>query len=229
MDVKRGATGDISRVFQSSALKCIRQVTDGLFARASDNVNFLRDDISQIEWAVGFASLAGFSQVQGAIDCTHLEIRGPSHEPGVFINRKGYHTINAQLVCDQRKRFLQVCTRFPGSSHDAFILLQSNIPDLFQTGGRLNGCLVGDKGCLLQTWLMTPERNPTDEAKERYNQSHMITRCVTEQDIGMLMMQFRCLDRSGGAFQYSPVRVSRIIMVCFILHNITQQRGLEVE
>ncbi|XP_067852020.1 putative nuclease HARBI1 [Heptranchias perlo] len=197
---------------------------DGLFAKASASVNFPHDDNSQNERAVGFASLAGFPWVQHAIKCTHGAIRGPQHEPGVFINQKGFHSINARLVCNHKKRFLQVCTRFPGSCHDAFILCQSIIPDLFQTGDRVKGRLIGDKGYPLKTWPITLVRDPTNEAQERYNQSHTTTKCVIEQAIGMLMMSFRCLDRSGGARQYSPSRVSRIIVVCCVLHNIAQQR-----
>ncbi|XP_067854386.1 putative nuclease HARBI1 [Heptranchias perlo] len=203
----QGTTGDISRVSQSSAHKCIRQVMDGLFTRESDYVNFPCDNISQNELAVGFASLAGFQWVQDTIDCTHVAIQRPPPEPGVFINQKGYHSINAQLEYDHRKISA----------------------DLFKTGDRLKGWFIRDEGCPLQTWLMTPVRNPTNEAQERYNQSDMTIRCVSEQVIGMLKMCFRCLDRSGGALQYSPARVSSIIMMCCVLHNIAQQRGLQVE
>ncbi|XP_067841363.1 putative nuclease HARBI1 [Heptranchias perlo] len=197
--------------------------------QVSTDVTFPHIDSSHNECAVGFASLAGFPQVLGAIDCAHVAIRGPSHEPGVFINRKGFHSINVQLVCNHKKRFMQVCTRFPGSGHDDFILWQSNIPNLFLPGARLKGWLVGDKGYSLQTWLMTPVRNPINEAQERFNQSHITTRCVIRQATGKLKMHFRCLDRFGGALQYSPVSMSRIIGVCCVLHDIAQQRGLEVE
>ncbi|XP_067852837.1 putative nuclease HARBI1 [Heptranchias perlo] len=223
------ATGDISTVCQSSARKCIRQVMDGLFARASNYIHFPRDDNSQNEWAVGFASLAGFPRVQDAIECTHVAIRGPPHEPGVFINQKGYHCFNVQLVCDHRKRFMQVCARFPGSCHVAFILCQCNIPGLFQTGDRPKGWLIRDKGYPLETWLMAPLRNHTNDAQQRYNQSHVTTRCAIEQAIGVLKMRSRCLDRSGGALRYSPARDSRIIVVRCVLYNIAQQRGLQVE
>ncbi|XP_067849550.1 putative nuclease HARBI1 [Heptranchias perlo] len=220
----QGATGDITRISQSSAHKCIRQVTDGLFTRTSDYVNFPIYDISQTERPVSFHSLTGFPWMQGTIDCTHVAIRGPAHEPGLFINRKGYHSIKAQLVCDHWKTFLQVCARFPGSCHDSFILCESNIPALFQAQSRLKGWLLGDKGYPLQTWLITPVRNPTYEA-----QQHITTRSVIEHAIGMLKMRFRCLDRSGGSLQYSAARVCRIIVVHCILHNIAQQRGLPLD
>ncbi|XP_067825274.1 putative nuclease HARBI1 [Heptranchias perlo] len=200
----QSVTGDISRVYQSAAPNCIRQVRDGLFARAVSFVNFPCDDKSQNERALGFASLAGFSQVQVAIDYTHVAIRAPPDQPGAFVNSKAFHSINVQLVFNHKKRFMQVWARFPGSCHDAFILWQSNIPNLLVPGSRLRGWLLDDKGYLLQTWLITPLRNPTNEPQEHYTASHMSTRYVIEQAIGMLKMRFRCLDRSGGALQYSP-------------------------
>ncbi|XP_067855250.1 putative nuclease HARBI1 [Heptranchias perlo] len=197
----QGVTGDISRVSH----KCIRQMTDGRwFARTEWYVNFPCNDISQNERAFGLTCLVGFPQLQGANDCTHMAIRAPPDQPGACVSPKGFHPISVQLVCKHKKRFMQVCARFHGSSHDAFILWQSNIPDLFVPGTSLKGWLLGNKGYPLQTWLVTPLRNPTsNEQQERHNANHMSTRCVTEQAIGMLKMHFRCLDRSGGALRGS--------------------------
>ncbi|XP_067824353.1 putative nuclease HARBI1 [Heptranchias perlo] len=196
----QGATGDRVRVSQLAAHQCIRQGMDGLFARAERYVNSPCDDNSQNERALGFASLAVFPKVQGAVDSTHVAIRGTPDQPGAIINRKGFHSINVQLMCKHKKRFLQVCTRFPGSCHDAFILRQSNIPNLFVSGTGLKQWVLGDKGYPLQTWLMTPLRNPTNEPQECSNDSHLTTGCVIEQTISTLKMRCRCLGRSGGAF-----------------------------
>ncbi|XP_067838442.1 putative nuclease HARBI1 [Heptranchias perlo] len=185
------ATGDIAGISQSSAYKCIRQVIDGLFRRALQYVNFPNDEFSQTERTVGFHSMVGFPCVQGAIDCTHIAIRSPPHEPG---------------LC-----------------HDSFILRESNILGLFHT---LN--TLGDKGYPLHTWLMTPLSNTISQQQRRYNDSHITTRSIIEHAIGLLKMRFWCLDRSGGALQYAA-RVGRTIVVCFILHNMVQQRGLQVE
>ncbi|XP_067845684.1 putative nuclease HARBI1 [Heptranchias perlo] len=243
----QGAIGGLSRVSRSAAHKCIRQVMDGLFGRMSTNVNFPCNDNNQNERAVRFAFLVGFPQVQGAIDCTHVAIRAPPEQPGVSVNHKGFCSINVQLVCNHKKKFMQVCAKFPGSRHNAFILRKSNIPNLFLPGNRHKLGLqlknselkslelqalaadAGDKGHPLQTCLMINVRNPNNEAQERYNESHMTTRCVIKQAIGILKMRFRCLARSGGALQYSPARVSRMIVVCCVLHNMVQQRELVME
>lgn len=36
--------------------------------------------------------------VIGCIDCTHVAIVKPSHEEHLFFNRKGYHSLNVQMV-----------------------------------------------------------------------------------------------------------------------------------
>lgn len=41
----------------------------------------------------------GFPNVIGLIDCTHIAISGlPKETEYAFVNRKGYHSVNAQIV-----------------------------------------------------------------------------------------------------------------------------------
>lgn len=45
-----------------------------------------------------FETLAGFKNVVGAIDCTHIrvpKVQGPSGQ--FYINRKGYSSLNVQV------------------------------------------------------------------------------------------------------------------------------------
>jgi hypothetical protein len=50
-------------------------------------------------------------------------------------------------------RFTNIVVKWPGSTHDSFILNNSGIPDAM-TG--INGWLLGDSGYPLKKWLMTP-------------------------------------------------------------------------
>ncbi|XP_067860672.1 putative nuclease HARBI1 [Heptranchias perlo] len=217
--IHEGATGDIWRVSQLAAHKCIRQVTDGLFARAGRYVNFPCDDNSQNERALRFTSLVGAR-------CHRWQ--SEHHQ----INQE-YSSTASDFIPSMFSWCVTIrkgsCRSAPDSLGDAFILRQSNNPDLFVPGTSLEGWLLGDKGYPLQTWLMTALRNPTNEHQQRYDDSHVTARCVIEQAISMLKVHFRCLDRTGGSLQYSPVEVSRIIAVCCVLHNMAKQRGLEVE
>ncbi|XP_072346022.1 putative nuclease HARBI1 isoform X3 [Scyliorhinus torazame] len=221
----QGSTGQLCGISQAAAHRCIKEVTNALFKRAGEFIRYRTNPESQTERSMGFCAIAGFPRVQGVIDCTHVAIRAPSEQPAAFINKEGFYSISVQLVCDHRKRILQVCARFSGSSDDAYILQNSQVPDLFLQQPQLEGWILGDRSYPLQTWLMTPVKNPRTKAELQYNLSHSSTRATIKQTIGLLKMRFRCLDRSRGALKYDPTKVSQIVVVCCALHNLAQQRG----
>lgn len=59
------------------------------------------------------------SDVVGAIDGTHIVIPGPNQHQENYINRKGYHSIVVQVVCDHEVKYMSVNNGWPGSVHDA--------------------------------------------------------------------------------------------------------------
>ena len=117
-----------------------------------------------------FFAIAGFPQVVGAVDGTHIGIHGCNYGPDeyIFINRKNRHSINVQLICDGNFRITNVVARWPGSTHDSRILQSSRIGQLFESG-QLQGILLGDSGYALRPWLMTPFLNPNTPAEKAYN------------------------------------------------------------
>lgn len=48
-------------------------------------------------WA-GFEATSGFPKVIGAIDGTHINIIAPKNCPEAYINRKGHHSIQLQVI-----------------------------------------------------------------------------------------------------------------------------------
>ena len=50
----------------------------------------------------GFLEKGGFPGVIGCIDGTHVRIQGPSAHKSEIVNRKGFHSINVQVICDHR-------------------------------------------------------------------------------------------------------------------------------
>ncbi|XP_067890539.1 putative nuclease HARBI1 [Heterodontus francisci] len=87
------------------------------------------------------------------------------------------------------------------------------------------GWILGDKGYLLKTWLRTSVRNPRNATEKSSNNCYSSTRVTIEQTIGLLKMRFHCLDPSGGALQYAPSKVSRVLVVFCALHDLALQRG----
>ncbi|KAI5638639.1 tRNA pseudouridine synthase D (TruD) domain-containing protein [Phthorimaea operculella] len=79
-----------------------------------------------------FQDMYGIPHTLGAVDGTHISIHKPpiNHPtaPGsLFYNRKGYYSINCQMICDAKSRITSVNPNFPGSTHDAAIWQSSNV------------------------------------------------------------------------------------------------------
>ena len=68
------------------------------------------------------------SHVIGAIDCTHIRVQSPGGEDAArVVNRKGYYSINVQVICDASQRITNIVARWPGSTHDSRIYQNSRI------------------------------------------------------------------------------------------------------
>uniref|UniRef100_UPI00398F45A1 putative nuclease HARBI1 n=1 Tax=Pristiophorus japonicus TaxID=55135 RepID=UPI00398F45A1 len=203
---------------------CIWHGSKALYVCRMDFIKFPMSRESQNEQTWGFGRIAGFPRVQGAIDCTHMALQVPFNNAELFRNKKGYHSLNVQLVCNHTQHILTVNARYPGGAHDAFILHKSSVSRIFQQQREGHSWLVGDKGYGRATWLMTFLRSPI-EAEQRYKESHAATRNIIVQTIRVLKQRFQYLDPSGGSLKYSPQQISEFIVVCCMLHNLAIMRG----
>uniref|UniRef100_UPI00398E808D putative nuclease HARBI1 n=1 Tax=Pristiophorus japonicus TaxID=55135 RepID=UPI00398E808D len=197
----QGATADSSNLSQYVAHCSIRQVTDTLYKMRRDYNPFPISREKQLEQSIGFFRIAGFPRVQGAIDYTHVALRVPQNNPEIFQNRKGYHSLNVQLVREHSRQIMAVDVLYPGNSHNAFILQQTGVPDLFQLPNEGHSWLLGGKRYPLCTGLMTSLHNTTTPAQQSYNECHSATRSIIEQTIGIMKQRFHCLDCSEGVLQ----------------------------
>ena len=69
----------------------------------------------------------GYPQCVGAIDGMHVPIKAPSQNPADYYNRKHFHSIVLQGVCDWNYRFIDVFFGFAGRAHDARVFSNSSI------------------------------------------------------------------------------------------------------
>ncbi|XP_048458017.1 putative nuclease HARBI1 [Rhincodon typus] len=220
-------TANITGISQFAVYRSIKEVTDALIRHAPTYLSFRSDEEQQRQQY--FFTIAGFPKVQGIIDCMQVAICAPNNNPMAYLNAEGYYSINAQIICDHRQKIMNVNACCPGGMHDFYILKQSEVPMIFEGEGKLNGWLLGDLGYVLQPWLMTPLLLPGTEAENRYNVGHAQTSRVIKQTFGLLKKRFKCLDRSGGALRYAPEKVSKIVTVCCMLHNIAMDSGLSLD
>ncbi|XP_028665342.2 putative nuclease HARBI1, partial [Erpetoichthys calabaricus] len=145
-----------------------------------------------------FHAIAGFPHVIGALDCTQIRIKAPSgpNEPD-YVNRKGFHSINVQMICDASYLISNVEAKWPGSVHDSRIFKESHLYRTFEQGnnviinhgdvcivftiftystGHHDGILLGDRGYACRNFLMTPFPLPNPGPQTRYNAALSRTR-----------------------------------------------------
>eukprot|EP00064_Thunnus_orientalis_P026020 superscaffoldBa00014916_g26479 len=75
-----------------------------------------------------FYKITAFPNVIGALDCSQIHIKHPSgaHE-GDFVNRKSFHIINVQMICDADCVISNLEAKWPGSVHDSQVFQASTV------------------------------------------------------------------------------------------------------
>ncbi|XP_061574215.1 putative nuclease HARBI1 [Cololabis saira] len=181
---------DRSGITQSALSRIMPAVWDGIIRMSTRYIRFPYGAADLANIKTQFAAIAGFPNVIVVIDCTHIAIKAPSVDEFAYVNLKNFHSINVQIIWDAPMRFTNVVARWPGSTHESYILTNSLVGMGLQAG-----------------WLA-------------YNHAHTITRAVIERAIEQLKCRWFCLDRSGGMLLYRSNKVVCIIIACATLHNL---------
>ncbi|KAB0804895.1 hypothetical protein PPYR_01865 [Photinus pyralis] len=86
---------------------------------------------------------SGFPGVIGFIDGTHIRIDRPTENQESYCNRKHYHSVQAQIICDDYCKIIDCFIGYPGSVHDARVFQSSFIFPQLQELCQ-DGHLLGD-------------------------------------------------------------------------------------
>ena len=97
-----------------------------------------------------------------------LEFFRPQIHETAFVNRKSYHSINAQAICNAHGRFLSVNVSKPGSVHDSTMFKSSAIGKKLSAGNFGEGYLLGDSGYGCTPFLLTPYADPSTREEVFY-------------------------------------------------------------
>ncbi|XP_050311002.1 putative nuclease HARBI1 [Anthonomus grandis grandis] len=231
---QRSVGGDFNLgVSQTSVHRYVHEVTNAIndnltartikFPTTRREMNIVKEN---------FMQKFQFPGVVGAIDCTQIAILKPNNEEHNYINRKGYHSLNVQLICDSDLKILSINANYPGSTHDSFIWRNSEVKNFLLTQyrqGLRRTWLLGDSGYPLEPVLMTPYQNPLEGSSEsHYNQNHIRARNCIERTNGVLKARFRCLLKERVA-RYAPEFVGKLVNTCCVLHNLCITFGIEHE
>ena len=83
---------------------------------------------------IRFCQASGFPVIIGCINRTNVWIQVPSEIDYLYVNHKGYHSINVQIACHANYNILNLVTRWPGFTHDIRILWESVLYQDFEVG-----------------------------------------------------------------------------------------------
>ena len=203
--------GDTLHISKASVHRALWKVVEMLVERKEEYIAWpTEQEIAQIQQ--GFFSLAGFPQVVGCIDGTHIRIQEPVQHPNSFINRKYFPSINMLAICDHKSKFRYISVNWPGSCHDSFILRQTALWDKFETRHG-KGFILGDSAYPCRNWLLTPYLNADSDAKERFNDAHVRTRVTIERTFGIFKRKFAAMHQE---VRLSPSRACSFITFCAI-------------
>lgn len=87
-------------ISQTTVHRCIRSVTRALASIADDFIRLPDTVRERNALKVDFMLRWGFPGTIGAIDGFHVSILKPKIDEHNYINRKGNHSLNVQIICD---------------------------------------------------------------------------------------------------------------------------------
>ena len=149
-----------------------------------------------------FEEKFGFPQVIGCIDGTHLPILAPSQNEDIYVNRKNFHSINIQAICDANLKLIDIAAKCPCSTHNTFMWRRSEINLQIESGQKpiVSGWFIGDSGYPLKKNLLTPILSPSTPGERRYNRSFLKARKNIKCGFGLWQSLWRAETRQEAHF-----------------------------
>ncbi|XP_030764491.1 putative nuclease HARBI1 [Sitophilus oryzae] len=218
-------------VSKSTAYECIGRFLNAVMAIANEFIKWPSHAEAQ-RTSLHFREQNGFPDIIGCIDGSHVPIAKPKNKPDSYINRKGYHSIILQGICNEKYEFIDVSCGWPGSMHDARVLRKSDFGiKMTENPAALfygNFHLLGDSAYPLNNYILTPFRDNghLSARQKKINKKLSSIRIIIEHVYGMLKSRFRILKYVN---RYLTVDIPKLTLVCCILHNVCMKQNDNVE
>lgn len=161
--------------------------------------------------------------VIGAVDGSHIPIKAPAENSASYINRKNFHSILLQGICDHEYKFIDCYAGEAGSIHDACMFRRSyvgqNLNNLEFNGGHL----LADSAYPLGNRILVPYRDNgrLTDIQTNFNRKHSKCRAVIEQAFALLKGRFRRLKLLETV---KLELISLFVVAACILHNVCQNQ-----
>ena len=177
-----------------------------------------------IQWPVGERATTvadgfrmksrGFPGIVGAVDGYHIPLKGLTDDPMSYVNRKGFHSIILQAVCDYECLFTDIYAGWPGRVHDTrvFTPLSEQLPMLPPDHRS-----IGDSAYPLTPSMMVPYKGALTPAQDSFNTKLSQARQCIERSFAL----FKCSWRRMKYFDESDIEhMCNSIVACCVLHNL---------
>ncbi|KAL3691189.1 hypothetical protein R1sor_004840 [Riccia sorocarpa] len=175
-------------------------------------------------------AVKGFPGCIGLIDGTLLKLsQRPKEDGETYFDRKRNYSLNAQIVCDDKRRILYFFSGMPGSSADSTCLRRSSLYQVLKTETYVNSqffdsgqYLLADSGYVPLPHLVCAYRNATGSAeREVFNTCVAQARVINEHAIGVLKSRWHSLKEIRVQLKNSRHNrfAMRWISTCIRLHN----------
>lgn len=113
--------------------------------------------------------------VCSTIDSSLIKIKAPSNNEYQYVDRHGNHSINALFVAGADHEIYFCSKRWPGSVHDARVLRNSALFNIFENYKWRPfsvAVILGDSAFPCNDWILTPFLVPSNETEAEFNRSH---------------------------------------------------------
>ncbi|XP_041367014.1 putative nuclease HARBI1 [Gigantopelta aegis] len=136
--------GDTCGVSQATCCQVVHRVTAAICEKKDNFIHFPKIPMERHDVMRGFYDISQLPGIIGAIDGSHVLVVNPGGVTAqCFMNRKGYYSLNCQLVCNHLLLFTNMVCRWYGSVHDSRIFEESRLCRQFRRG-EFKGILLGD-------------------------------------------------------------------------------------
>jgi hypothetical protein len=143
----------------------------------------------------------------------------PKESSGSYVNRKGYHSILLQGVCDHTKLFTDVYVGEVGSIHDYTMFLRSEVSEFGAENFPDDTHLVGDLAYKLTERMLVGFKNNghLTQIQKNFNKMLSKARVNIENSFALLKGRFRRLKYMETV---KPDLTCLLLVAACLLHNL---------
>ena len=217
-------TGDAHGIHKSTVCRTVKRVTRSINNLYNEYVRFPTNCSPQFCFEI-----ANFPSVCACIDGSYVKIKCPSTNESQFVNRHGQHSLNVVFVAGADQMVYFCSPRWPGSVHDARVLRNSALFQLFQFENwrPFPGAVIhGDSAYPCNDWLIPPLPNASSQPEQRFNDAHTKTRSSIERTIGVIKCRFNVLQNFLRV--KTPTYAAQIVKACVVIHNIIKRHNFDL-